>query len=633
MKKRIAVFGAGWGSEILLQFMNGIKDAISTENADIFLFLCFPLLTDELSSTKGELNIFSLPVLKNFDGAIIFGNSIDFDEVFDSINASCKEAGIPTVSCGRRPDYGYFISPENKKGMEELCKHLCNEHGFKDVFYIAGSRNNPDSNLRLDAIKSVFKEYDPDNIYYTNWDLTAAASCINEFVDSGKKLPDVFMCANDGLAIFAANELMTRGYRIPEDVCVTGFDDTYSSSVFNPTLTSVSQNLYELGRESLKLVLNHKENDPYADVLIPCTIKKRESTGCKKSNDEANAARADIGHRIFIDRLISNNFDTKLNYLDAQLLSGKEFLDIYNSLSGFYSMNSGFEKGNMHILLDPDYENSVYDEGVILRENGYPDYMFDIFSMNDGKISFNPYFETEKLVPNIENDTEGNHIYILSPLHDGDITMGYYVFRDIIDEIDRNNNLVRYEQRLNSIFIKYRKNLLANFLNNKLMIINETDPMTGVKNRNAYDVYITGINKAIVNKNSNDFSIVIFDINDLKKVNDEYGHEYGDAYIINSCKLLCNVFKHSPVFRIGGDEFVTFLKGDDYSIRNTLLNELQERLNGIENSTAEKWDRVSVAYGMGDFDPKIDLSVSDVFKRADVLMYENKKEYKEKLKG
>ena len=82
MKKKIAVFGAGWGSEIMNQFMNGIKRGIEDQEIDIFLFLCFPLLTDDLSSTKGELNIFRLPKLKEFDGAIIFGNSIDFDEVF-----------------------------------------------------------------------------------------------------------------------------------------------------------------------------------------------------------------------------------------------------------------------------------------------------------------------------------------------------------------------------------------------------------------------------------------------------------------------------------------------------------------------------------------------------------------------
>jgi GGDEF domain-containing protein len=54
----------------------------------------------------------------------------------------------------------------------------------------------------------------------------------------------------------------------------------------------------------------------------------------------------------------------------------------------------------------------------------------------------------------------------------------------------------------------------------------------------------------------------MFDLNDLKHINDRYGHERGDEYIVNCCRLICQVFKHSPVFRIGGDEFVALLRGE-----------------------------------------------------------------------
>ncbi len=631
MKKKIAIFGAGWGSEIMNQFMNGIEKGIENEQIDIFLFLCFPLLTDDLSSTKGELNIFRLPDLKEFDGAIIFGNSIDFDEVFYQIDDSCKDAGIPTVGCGRKPNYGYFLTPDNYNGMKMLCEHLKNEHSVNKVYYLAGSRNNPDSNLRFKAIMDTFEDYDPFDIFYTDWDLSASARCIDEYLKSGKELPDAFMCANDGLAIFAASELQKNGYVVPDDVFVTGFDNTYSASVFDPTLTTVSQNFENIGYESVRTIIdlcNNKAVDP--ERISPCALMPRESTNSVPDREISNAARRDIGHKLFIERLIANNFDSKLNFLDATLLSGLEFIDIYSSLSHFYTVNSGFEKGNMHILLEPDYENSVYDESIELRQDGYSDYMFDIFSMNDGKISFDPHFETKKLVPNIENDSEGNHIYIFCPLHDNDRAMGYFIFRDIIDEIDKNNNLVRYEQRLNSIFIKYRKNLLANFLNNKLKILNETDPMTGVKNRSAYDSASSEINTRILYKTEEDMAVVIFDINNLKKINDEFGHEFGDAYIINSCKLLCDVFKHSPVFRIGGDEFLTILRREDFEARNELLVLLNDKMKELNEHESDQWKKVSIAFGMSLYDPENDTNLSDIFKRADNIMYENKKEFKGK---
>ena len=154
---------------------------------------------------------------------------------------------------------------------------------------------------------------------------------------------------------------------------------------------------------------------------------------------------------------------------------------------------------------------------------------------------------------------------------------------------------MRYQQRLNSIFIKYRKNLLANYLNNKLKILNETDPLTGVKNRAAYDSVVSEFNSRIFNKNEKDFAIVIFDINNLKMINDELGHEFGDAYIINSCKLLCDVFKHSPVFRIGGDEFLIILRGEDYEARNDLLILLNDRMNDLDKQDIDKWKRLQQA--------------------------------------
>ena len=183
-----------------------------------------------------------------------------------------------------------------------------------------------------------------------------------------------------------------------------------------------------------------------------------------------------------------------------------------------------------------------------------------------------------------------------------------------------------------SIFtiIKYRKNLLANFLNNKLKIINETDPMTGVKNRTAYDSVASEINSRIFNKKEEDFAVVIFDINNLKKINDEYGHEFGDAYIINSCKLLCDVFKHSPVFRIGGDEFLTILRREDYESRDDLLKELNDNMIKLVDQDIDKWKKVSIAFGMSTYDPVNDGNLSDIFKRADAEMYENKKEFKGK---
>ena len=114
------------------------------------------------------------------------------------------------------------------------------------------------------------------------------------------------------------------------------------------------------------------------------------------------------------------------------------------------------------------------------------------------------------------------------------------------------------------------------------------------------------------------FAIVVMDVNDLKKVNDTKGHQAGDQCLKDACKMICEIFKHSPVFRIGGDEFAVITQGSDYDS----IDEKVEEVN-TNNAEALKNGGIRVACGMAKYED--DSKVADVFKRADQRMYENKK--------
>ncbi|MBQ9452940.1 MAG: GGDEF domain-containing protein, partial [Desulfovibrio sp.] len=125
------------------------------------------------------------------------------------------------------------------------------------------------------------------------------------------------------------------------------------------------------------------------------------------------------------------------------------------------------------------------------------------------------------------------------------------------------------------------------------------------------------------------FGIAVIDLNFLKRINDTYGHEQGNITIRKLCHIVCTVFKHSPVFRIGGDEFAVILENDDYANAHDLekqFNAVLEELAG--DASLEQWERVSAAIGMAFFDAIKDDSVDNVFKRADKAMYARKKAMK-----
>jgi len=143
------------------------------------------------------------------------------------------------------------------------------------------------------------------------------------------------------------------------------------------------------------------------------------------------------------------------------------------------------------------------------------------------------------------------------------------------------------------------------------------DALTGVKNRNAYLGAEERLDSLIAKHHAPNFAIVILDVNNLKKVNDEEGHQAGDQYLRDACKIICDIFKRSPVFRVGGDEFAVIAQGNDYASIEELLGRMDDH-----NTEALHSGGIVIAQGMARY--RRDANVAAVFERADQNMYQNK---------
>ena|GEM_PF-90548 len=151
------------------------------------------------------------------------------------------------------------------------------------------------------------------------------------------------------------------------------------------------------------------------------------------------------------------------------------------------------------------------------------------------------------------------------------------------------------------------------------------DGLTGTRNMTAYREFEESMQRSMDSEQGHSpFAIVICDINELKQVNDTKGHKAGDEYIRSACRMICSVFAHSPVFRIGGDEFAAVLVGSDYEKRALLV----EKIRGRSLENLKSGDGPVVAVGIGIYDKQSDRKVAEVFKRADENMYSNKEALK-----
>jgi diguanylate cyclase (GGDEF)-like protein len=199
------------------------------------------------------------------------------------------------------------------------------------------------------------------------------------------------------------------------------------------------------------------------------------------------------------------------------------------------------------------------------------------------------------------------------------------------DQIDRGNYDIElnYERddevgRLTSTFKR-----LAGHMRDHITELNKrayVDSLTHVRNKGAYSRYIEGIQERIDRKNDEVvFAVGMFDCDNLKYINDRYGHEKGDVYLMTACRLICRVFQHSPVFRLGGDEFCVILQNEDFQNKDALSQQFFDAMVEISSSAETEWEEVHVAMGISSYDKQTDHNVNDVVRRADELMYENKR--------
>lgn len=156
--------------------------------------------------------------------------------------------------------------------------------------------------------------------------------------------------------------------------------------------------------------------------------------------------------------------------------------------------------------------------------------------------------------------------------------------------------------------------------------ISNHDSLTKVLSRNSYENKVREIDR-IINKDKDvlQFAVCECDLNNLKIINDTFGHDSGDIYIQNCCKTICNYFKHSPVYRIGGDEFVIILQNEDFEHIKAIKTIVTENAISEIRKTCSLIEKNSFATGFAIFDKSTDLSFSSVLKRADIEMYNQKR--------
>lgn len=629
MKKKIAVLANGWNDYSVTQAIKGIKSCVKDLDVDVFVFLSYASYGQSFERNYGEDSIFALPDYSTFDGVIIFSAMLNSQETPFRIGKQLVEKNIKAVAVGMELPGIDYVGIENSQGMYDMVSHLVTEHHIKNPVFLAGPKENVDSNERLEAAKKALNNHGiklkKSNIKYTNWEYLTSIKFAQEFMTSDDK-PDAFICANDYIALGACIGIERSGFKVPDDAIVTGFDRISHAETFYPSITTVFQDYEKLGYIAIWHLLELIDGTAQIHkVEVSSKYLRNESCGCKSSSS------ADEMRRIFCRNAYSKEmeniiFQDHTTTIAKILFESKNVKSFKERINEYLQDNHTYEGDDFNIVITDSAIKTLIDSSFSMKKV-YSKKMHPLVTLEKGKVIKEKDFEQPILIPNYKETSE-NKIYTITSLHFDDNLFGYCVMGDASDHI-KDTTLNHYLMQLNSNLEKYRQNIQLDEMNKTLRNISIKDPLTGLYNR--FGMEQDGVEMLEnAHKEGKSCLIMFADINRMKHINDGYGHLQGDLAIRTvASSLLENIPESWIGIRYGGDEFLTLGVCDNEKKAHDLLEKINDYLEKQVASMQLSYP-LTISCGYIFTDPKKKLSLMDYVNQADSVMYKYKKKTYEK---
>lgn len=233
--------------------------------------------------------LYDMTVTDRMDGLVIWAG-IFHSVAIETAHAFCRRyAPLPTVSLGLQVEGIPAVLVDNYSGMYSAVEHLVTVHGLRRIAFVRGPEGHEEAEDRYRAYRDVLMAHDiaidPSLVISGNNQRAAGVEAVKWLCDTCQlRPPDEFeavVAANDNMAFGVLEALQGRGYRVPDDVAVVGFDDFEEGRHTSPPLTSVLWPGYAQGRQAAELLLALIEHAPVPEVThVPTALVIRESCGC-----------------------------------------------------------------------------------------------------------------------------------------------------------------------------------------------------------------------------------------------------------------------------------------------------------------------------------------------------------------
>lgn len=628
VRGNIAVIISGWEAEFQERLIRGIWQRAKETEYNVSVLTCQGQSNVTKGYDIGEYNIYELLGQSHFDGVIVASNTIMALNRKEDIIALLRRRGTPTVSLEEPFDGISSVGIDNYLAMEKLMIHLVREHHYRELCFVAGPKDNYESNRRLQAYLDVLKETGSQpSVWYGDYTFESGRRMGSAIYTMREGLPEAIVCANDGMALGVCHELKSKGIRIPQDVKVTGYDNIYDAAHYSVGITTVGRPKEELGYAACSMLLEEIEGAPIQRVYMDSNVNIRESCGCKRCEEVDLKAYLEKSYWIrqqniqnstsFMERndeiMECRNFQELLSYVERNIRATVEeeiFLCLNKST---YLRIMGEQQG------ENDFRIKGYEKEICIP----------YLSGEKQEVDCEE-FGVEEVFPQIWKDAAECDIYLYIPLHFSSKCFGYVVLRGSIQPL----TIPFYNTWIKSISNAIEEMLNIQTLSQMLKKMDELsmkDSLTGVFNRFGLARYIPEmVSRSKESHNPMYYQFV--DIDNLKTINDKYGHEAGDQAISIVAQTLREIYgKQEIIIRYGGDEFLLVSVGgtaEELERKNHLVE--QRLLDSMRNLSLPFCLSASIGYYQES--PDEYHSIEYCIEQADTMMYEMKCESKKRKK-
>lgn len=631
MPKQIAVLIGSVNISNQKKILEGMIDAAKETDCNLFVFTCHINFDEREENKQGAYQIMTLPDFKYFDGAVIVRNTIQYEPIAKQVLSALKNSGISTVSIdSEMPQMGY-IGILNYQAQYQIVEHLIKKHGCSSMCYVAGPSFNEDAKERRRAFTDAVKENQINceevHIIEGLWDDESGRKAVDECLRD-RECPDAFVCANDLMAMGVIQELQMRGYQVPKDVCVTGFDNGEMSLLCVPSLTSVDKNQYSAGREAVKVLLENGLKESRKRVIISSKLVLRESCGCIQE-DETDTKR--LRKKYVHEKLRTQKVaDTMKNMIAdfSGIEQPEEMIEAIKKYITQTDMEEFYlclcEKEKLFGISQDDLSGALDIENI---NTDYTETMRIPLAYERGTFKEYGSFYKGMVLPEIYRNKNGGNFYIVNPIYYQRFCYGYCISGNSKFPLE-NGLYYTWSMNIGIGFENIRKWLLLKDTVIRLNRMWVYDMLTHLYNRSGFFHFATPM-IAQLRENKKEVFLLFMDIDGLKTVNDTQGHEMGDLLITTMAEIIQKSINAKELaMRYGGDEFVILGEQGNNDRLAHLTDKLQKEIN-LWNQKNKQF-RLSASIGSSRFMAEEIEDLNKLIEQADRRMYEEKRRKKQR---